>query len=105
MYQYLLAVGIALGWTIPAWGFPIDVDVQPGAAEVSVSSTDLINIAAINLTSHAVTPLRCQVTFVNGPERPLPRRVHLQPGEEVTLTHEFTREIIRVRVGIDCAPE
>lgn len=104
MYQYLLAVGIALGLTMPAWGFPIDVDVKPGA-DISVSSTDLINIAAISLTSHAATPLRCSVTFVNGPERPLPRRMRLQPGEQLTLTHEFTREIIRIRVSVDCSSE
>lgn len=105
MYQLLLAIGIALAPPVFAEAFPIDVKLGPGADEVSVSSTDLSNIAALKLTSQATVPLRCQATFVNGPERPLPRRVRLQPGEEVVLTHEFTREIIRVRVHIDCAPE
>ncbi|MEZ2746352.1 3-phosphoglycerate kinase [Halopseudomonas bauzanensis] len=105
MYQLLLAIGIALTPQVFAAAFPIDVELGPGASEVSVSSTDLSNIAALRLVSHAAVPLRCQATFVNGPERPLPRRVRLQPGEEAVLTHEFTREIIRIRVRVDCAPE
>ena len=105
MYQLLLVVGIVLAPPVFAEAFPIDVELGPGASEVSVSSTDLINIAALKLVSHAAVPLRCQATFVNGPERPLPRRVSLQPGQVAVLTHEFTREIIRIRVSIDCAPE
>ena len=105
MYQLLLSVGIALAAPALAAPFPIDIHLEPGAAEVSATTTDLSNIAAVKLTSHAAVPLRCAATFVNGPERPLPRRLRLAPGEEVVVTHEFTRQIIRVRVNIDCAPE
>jgi len=105
MYQFLLAIGIALSLPLSAWAFPIDVELQPGAAQVSVRTTDLSNLAALMLTNKGEVTLQCRVSFVNGPERPVSRRVRLQPGKEVAVSQFFRRAINRVRVGIDCVPE
>lgn len=105
MYQFLLAIGIALSLPLSAWAFPIDVELQPGAAQVSVRTTDLSNLAALQLRNDGGGALYCQVAFVNGPERPVPRRVRLLPGEEVVVSQFFRRAINRVRVNIDCTAE
>ncbi len=105
MYQFLLVIGIALLLPSSAWAFPIDVELQPGAEQLSVRTTDLSNLAALTLRNNGEVTLQCQVTFVNGPERPAPRRLRLQPDAEATVSQFFRRAINRVRVDIDCAAE
>lgn len=104
MYQFFVIVGLGLALPVSAanYSFPIDVEVLPQGAEVSVQTTDLANMAAVTLTSSEPELLECQVTFVNGPERPVPRRVMLQPGVELTLTQFFRRHINRIRVTVNC---
>ena len=43
-----------------------------------------------------------KATFVNGPERPTPRRVKLAAGESTTISQSFLRAITRVRVTLNC---
>ena len=105
MYQFSAVIGILLGPPLSAWAFPIDVELQPEAIQVSVTTTDLTNMAAVMLTSEEKTALQCQVEFINGPERPVPRRVRLQPGEEVAVSQFFRRQINRVRVAVECVPD
>ena len=107
MYQLFAIIGLGLALPVSAanYTFPIDVEVLPQDTEVSVQTTDLANMAAVMLTSREPGPLACKVAFVNGPERPVPRRVLLQPGEEATLTQFFRRHINRIRVTVDCEVE
>lgn len=105
MYQYFAVIGIALGLPSAALAFPIDVELQPETIQMYVSTTDLANMAAVMLTSRESTTLQCRVGFTNGPERPVPRQVSLPPGEQVTISQFFRREINRVRVKVDCASE
>lgn len=105
MYQLLAGIGIALGLPLSAWAFPIDVELHPESVPVVFSTTDLANMAAVILTNRGQAPLQCQVGFTNGPERPVPRRVALPPGEQVAVSQFFRRQINRVRVRVDCGAE
>lgn len=105
MYQLSAVIGILLVLPLSAWAFPIDVELQPETTQISVTATDLANMAAVMLTSNEKTALQCQVDFVNGPERPVPRRVRLQPDEQVTVSQFFRRQINRVRVTVECVSE
>lgn len=107
MYQFFMIIGLGLALPVSAanYGFPIDVEVLPQGTEISAQTTDLANMAGVTLTSRESEVLACQVAFVNGPERPVPRRVMLQPGVEVTLTQFFRRHINRIRVTVDCAAD
>lgn len=105
MYQLSAVIGIVLALPFSAWAFPIDVELQPDTLQISVTTTDLANMAAVMLTSREKTALQCGVGFVNGPERPVPRRVRLQPGEQIAVSQFFRREINRVRVTVECLPE
>jgi 6-phosphogluconolactonase/glucosamine-6-phosphate isomerase/deaminase len=105
MYQFFAAIGLGLALPLSAWAFPIDVEVRPDRANISVTTTDLANMAAVMLVSRGATPQQCSVGFVNGPERPMPRRIVLQPGEEQVVTQFFRREINRIRVTVECNEE
>ena len=105
MYQLLAGIGIVLGLPLSAWAFPIDVELHPQTLPVTVSTTDLANMAAVMLTNRGAAPLQCQVVFINGPERPAPRRVTLVPDQQATVTQFFRRHINRIRVAVDCAQE
>lgn len=103
MYQLFAVIGLGLGLPLSASAFPIDVEVLPDQADISVRTTDLANMAAVMLSSRDATPQHCRVGFVNGPERPVPRRIVLHPGEEQVVTQFFRREINRVRVTVECS--
>ena len=105
MYQLLAGIGIAVALPLSAWAFPIDVELHPDSVPVAVNTTDLANMAAVMLTNQGAALLQCQVGFTNGPERPIPRRVALPPGEEVAVSQFFRRQINRVRVKVDCESE
>lgn len=101
MYQFFAVVGIALGLPLTAQAFPIDVELPP-ERQITVQTTDLANMAAVMLTNRESAALACQVAFINGPERPVPRRIHLLPDEQVSVSQFFRRAINRVRVTVTC---
>lgn len=83
--------------------FPIDVEFQGEDLGVSAVSGQVSNIATVTLSHNGNQPVVCEASFVNGPERPHPSRVRLQPGEQTVVTQAFMREIIRVRVSVACS--
>lgn len=102
MYQVFLAFGMALALALPAWAFPVDVQVQPAEFDIAVGTVDQANMAAVLMTSREAAALDCRVAFVNGPERPVPRRITLHPGKQEVVSQFFRRAINRVRITIDC---
>jgi hypothetical protein len=98
----LLAISMPLMAQQPL-GFPVDVDLKAQGLELNTASTGNIgNVATVTLENLERSEISCVATFVNGPEKPSPLRVRLAPGEKTVLTQAFQREIIRVRVGIEC---
>ncbi|WP_373187353.1 hypothetical protein [Halopseudomonas sp.] len=110
MKQLLLVGSLALSmfFSMPLLaqqplGFPIDVQLQAEGLDLKSTNTGNIgNVATVTLANQDRREVFCVATFVNGPERPSPLRVRLAPGEKTVLTQAFQRDIIRVRVMIEC---
>ncbi len=100
----LLAGLAGLALPFAAWAFPIDVEVQSEGVSIVASSSYLSNIATVTLLNEGPENALCEARFVNGPERPVPRRVRLNPGEQTILTQAFQRHINRVRITLSCEP-
>lgn len=86
--------------------YPIDVETQLNGTEVSYTTQDISgDLAAIALVNQGRGDVRCTAVFRNGPESPRTRRVALKSGQDATLTAKFTRDIIRMRIKLECTPE
>lgn len=84
--------------------FPIEIDLQAEGLDVTASSSRNGNVALVTLANAGAGQALCEVTFVNGPERPPLRRIRLEPGEEGLVSQAFKREVNRIRVTVDCNP-
>lgn len=105
MKKLIAATIFATACPLTAWAFPIDVEVESEGVSVVASSAYLSNIATVTLLNEGSENALCSATFVNGPERPLPRRVRLNPGEQTLMSQTFVRHITRVRVNVVCNPD
>lgn len=108
--KQLLIVGL-LALSLPVFaqqggsplGFPVDVELKAGGLDlINTDTGDVGSVATVTLLNQDRREAFCVATFVNGPERPSPLRVRLAPGEKTVLTQAFQREIVRVRVNIEC---
>lgn len=91
---------------LTAFAYPIEVEKSLNGAEVSYDVQEVApNIGAIFLTNQGETAARCQAVFRNGPEAPRTRRVLLQSGERANLNVRFTRDIMRLRIRLECNME
>ena len=102
MYQFFAAVGLGLLVSLPCWAYPIDVTLEPEAADISVDTLYQGNMSVVILTSQEPVDLQCQAVFINGPERPTPKRFTLKANQEMALTQFFRRAINRIRVTVSC---
>ena len=60
-----------------AQAFPIDLEAHLDGVTIETRTTDISNIATVTLRNAGANTALCEATFVNGPERPAPRRVAL----------------------------
>lgn len=63
------------------------------------------DIGAITLNNYGQVPAACKVTFRNGPEAPRVRRVNVPAGKSVDVTAKFNRQIIKLRIALNCSAE
>lgn len=85
--------------------YPIEVETVLNGTEVSYSSQDIsADMAALFVVNQGREPVRCTAVFRNGPEAPRTRKVSLKSGEDAGLTAKFTRDIIKLRVKLECNP-
>lgn len=82
--------------------FPIDLEAHLDGVSIETQTTDISNIATVTLRNTGVNAALCEATFINGPERPAPRRVRLAAGERTVVSQSFLRAITRVRVTLNC---
>jgi hypothetical protein len=101
----LLVTLVTLSLPLSGWAFPVDVEVQSEGVSIVASSSYLSNIATVTLLNEGAENALCQAHFVNGPERPSPSRVRLNPGEQTVMTQAFQRHVNRVRVTVSCQPD
>lgn len=85
--------------------YPIDVETQLNGTEVSYSSQEISgDMAALFVVNQGRSAVQCSAVFRNGPESPRTRKVLLQSGQDASLTAKFTRDILRLRIKLECNP-
>ncbi|MNJ74479.1 hypothetical protein D3C77_714190 [compost metagenome] len=62
-------------------------------------------MGSITLNNYGEVPAQCKVRFQNGPEAPRVRRVQVAAKQSKDVTAKFNREIIKLRIKVDCKPE
>jgi len=89
---------------LTALAYPIEVEKNIGdGIKIDVQSYDTAyDIGAVTLTNYGTTAAQCKVVFRNGPEAPRTRRVEVAPGKSVDLNARFNREILKLRIAVDC---
>ncbi|WP_425056449.1 3-phosphoglycerate kinase [Pseudomonas abyssi] len=102
--RIIAAASLLFACLLPAGvqAFPIDLQSQLEGVSIEAETTDMSNIATVLLRNTGSAAALCEATFVNGPERPTPRRVKLAAGESTTISQSFLRAITRVRVTLSC---
>ena len=83
--------------------FPIEVEQRLNGAEISYDAREVApNVGGMVLINQGQSAASCSATFRSGPDTPRTRRVTLEPGERANLTARFTRDIVRLRIQLDC---
>ncbi|PYB85368.1 MULTISPECIES: 3-phosphoglycerate kinase [Pseudomonas] len=86
-----------------AMAYPIDVEKDLTGVKVDYTAYDTAyDIGSISLNNYGQVPAACKVIFRNGPEAPRVRRVNVPAGRSVDVTAKFNRQIIRLRIVLDC---
>lgn len=102
MKKYCVALLALLPLT--ALAYPIEMKKSIGdGIKIDVQTYDTAyDIGAASLTNYGTTTAKCKVTFVNGPEAPRVRRVDVAPNKTVDVNARFNREILKLRITVDC---
>jgi hypothetical protein len=104
MKKCCLALLLCLPFAVQA--YPIDVEKELTGVKVDYTAYDTAyDIGAITLNNYGQVPAACKVTFRNGPEAPRVRRVNVPAGKSLDVTAKFNRQIIKLRIVLDCKAE
>lgn len=88
---------------LSAVAYPIDVEKQITGVKVDYTTYDTDrDMGSITLNNYGQVPAQCRVTFRNGPEAPRVRRVQVPAGARVDVNAKFNRQIIKLRIALDC---
>ena len=86
-----------------AMAYPIDVQKDLDGVKLDYTAYDTAyDIGAITLNNYGQVAAACRVTFRNGPEAPRVRRINVPAGKSVDVTAKFNRQIIKLRIALDC---
>lgn len=101
MKKCCLAVLLCL--PLGAMAYPIDVEKELTGVKVDYTAHDTAyDIGSITLHNYGEVPAACKVSFRNGPEAPRVRRVNVPAGKNADVTAKFNRQIIKLRIALDC---
>ncbi|SED14537.1 hypothetical protein SAMN05216178_6423 [Pseudomonas saponiphila] len=86
-----------------AWAYPIDVEKQLNGLSIDYTTfaTDE-DIGSIQLNNFGKRDAVCSVVFRNGPESPRTRKVEVAAGQSKNVTAKFNRNIIKLRLELNC---
>lgn len=88
---------------LSAWAYPIDVDKQLNGLSIDYTTYDTdADIGSIQLNNYGKTDAVCSVVFRNGPESPRTRKVEVAAGKSRSVTVKFNRNIIKLRLDLNC---
>lgn len=106
MKRICLAVLAIIPLSALAVSYPVDIQQQLNGTEVLANASSIDrDMAALHLHNLGAKPVGCKAVFRNGPEAPRSRRTTLQAGEQKALTAKFKRDVIRLRIQLDCEPQ
>jgi hypothetical protein len=100
--QFLLG-GTLLAASSAGWAFPIDIDFRSEGLDIDIVPMQLEYGAIIKVKNNESLPVKCQARFKNGPEERR-RDATIPPGEVAPMRYNAQRQILRLRVVIDCVP-
>lgn len=108
MGDVMLRVGVMLAGLLlaaGAWSFPFEVAENIEGVEIAVDTMDLgDNNAAVSLENYGAVAAQCKVRFRSGPGVPVNRSARVGAGQKVHVTAGFSRQVIRMRVDVNCRP-
>lgn len=105
MLKQIIALG-GLCCVLSAWAFPIDVVTQFAGAPLQYEVQALArNMAVLHVRNTTAQGQRCTVRLSNGPEGDQWRRVQLASGEKASVSAGFQREVVRLRIWLNCQPQ
>ncbi|MEG0862767.1 MAG: 3-phosphoglycerate kinase [Pseudomonas sp.] len=91
---------------LTALAYPIDVEKNIDGVKLDYTTYDTDrDIGSITLNNYGEVPAQCKVLFRNGPEAPRVRRVQVPARQSKDVTAKFNREIIKLRISLDCKPQ
>ncbi|MBJ9977112.1 3-phosphoglycerate kinase [Pseudomonas sp. S75] len=91
---------------VAAMAYPIEVQKQIEGVKLDFTSYDTApDIGSVTLNNYGQLPAACKVIFRNGPEAPRVRRVNVPAGRSVDVTAKFHRQIIKLRIDMNCQPK
>jgi hypothetical protein len=88
---------------LEAHAYPIDVSVSSKGLDVSVESVEQDGSTILHLMNHEPEELRCTANFNAGVESRR-RTAIIGPGKGQTLKFTPRREVVRMRVQVECSP-
>jgi len=91
---------------LTALAYPIDVEKRLDGVKLDYTTYDTDrDMGSITLNNYGEVAAQCKVLFRNGPEAPRVRRVHVPARQSKDVTAKFNREIIKLRISLDCKPQ
>ncbi|HWD31393.1 hypothetical protein D3C76_1192420 [compost metagenome] len=91
---------------LTALAYPIDVEKNLDGVKLDYTTYDTDrDIGSITLNNYGEVAAQCKVLFRNGPEAPRVRRVQVPARQSKDVTAKFNREIIKLRISLDCKPQ
>ncbi len=81
---------------------PVKLYPNLDGMKLSIESSLIDELAMIELTNNDTATATCSVIFHNGPEAETTRKTSLAPGEKKLLSTAFRRNVISVRVYVNC---
>ncbi|WP_422419862.1 3-phosphoglycerate kinase [Pseudomonas sp. GZD-222] len=91
---------------LTALAYPIDVEKTLDGVKLDYTTYDTDrDIGSITLNNYGEVAAQCKVLFRNGPEAPRVRRVQVPARQSKDVTAKFNREIIKLRISLDCKPQ
>lgn len=84
--------------------YPIDVEkhLESGIKIDATAYDTAYDMGSITLNNYGDVAAKCTLTFRNGPEAPRVRRVQVPAKQSVDSNVKFNREILKLRIAVDC---
>lgn len=99
LYALVLSLGPAV-----AFAYPIDVDVVTRGLDISFESIEQRGATVLHLRNHEPVTVHCSVLFNAGVESRR-RQAVIAAGDGQTLQFTPRREVVRMRVRVECEPK